>query len=310
MNRRRVVLGRPPRDVAYQTALGRMFIGTAERILASRAVRRLRGQVDLIFTSPPFPLNRKKKYGNEVGEAYISWLAEFAAPLGDLLAPQGSLVIEIGNAWEPGLPVMSTLALEALLAFKKAGNFYLCQEFIWYNTAKLPTPAQWVNIERIRVKDSFTRFWWLARTPRPKANNRRVLTEYSPAMKALLKTQRYNAGSRPSEHVIGERSFLRDNQGAIPSNVLMYANTRASDEYQKHCRRIGIKPHPARMPIELARFFISFLTDEKDIVMDPFAGSNTTGAAAEKLGRQWLAIEADPIYVRGSEGRFLESLPL
>jgi site-specific DNA-methyltransferase (cytosine-N4-specific) len=58
------------------------------------------------------------------------------------------------------------------------------------------------------------------------------------------------------------------------------------------------------MPIGLPEFFIRFLTDEGEIVLDPFGGSNTTGAAAEKLGRKWITIEADQGYVRGSAGRF------
>jgi len=87
---------------------------------------------------------------------------------------------------------------------------------------------------------------------------------------------------------------------------LTYANTQANDDYQVYCRDNEIELHPARMPIELAGFFISFLTDPGDLVMDPFAGSNTTGAAAEKLGRYWLSLEAEEKYVLGSLGRFSE----
>ena len=148
----------------------------------------------MIFTSPPFPLNRKKKYGNKTGEEYLTWLHDLAPRLTELLTPDGSIVMELGNAWEPGSPVMSTLALEAFLAFKEAGKLNLCQQFVCHNPARLPSPAQWVNVERIRVKDSFTHIWWMSPTERPKADNRRVLTEYSDEMKDLLTRRSYNGG--------------------------------------------------------------------------------------------------------------------
>jgi site-specific DNA-methyltransferase (cytosine-N4-specific) len=290
--------------VAYRTARGLMIRGSAEKFLASPLAKAHRGRVQLIFTSPPFPLNRKKRYGNLIGDAYVKWLADLAPKLKRLLRRDGSIVMEMGNAWEPGEPVMSTLALRSLLAFLEKGGLDLCQQFICYNPARLPSPTQWVNIERIRVKDSYTHVWWMARTKRPKADNRRVLKKYSPSMVKLLKAKKYNAGERPSQHNIGATSFLKDNSGAIPSNVLILPNTRTNDAYQEHCRRRGLPLHPARMPIGLPEFFIKFLTRPRNLVLDPFAGSNTTGAAAENLKRRWMAIEPCDDYVVGSRGRF------
>jgi|SRR5215213_218587 len=293
---------------AHKTLLGRSISGKAEIVLElPRYAKKLNNKVDLIFTSPPFPLNTKKRYGNQQGDAYIDWLADFAPLFKKLLAPNGSIVLELGNAWEPGKPVMSTLALKALLAFLERGGFTLCQQFVWYNPARLPTPAQWVNIERIRVKDSYTHLWWMALSDRPYADNRQVLTKYSESMLKLLKTQRYNDGKRPSQHNIGKKSFLKNNNGAIPSNLITIANTQASSSYLKYCRDRSLSPHPARMPPALAEFFIKFLTRPKMLVLDPFAGSNTTGAAAESLGRRWLAIEPTESYLLGSRGRFIGS---
>jgi len=291
-------------SVAYRTRLGRLIQGKAETALQDRLLARYRGQVQLIFTSPPFPLNRKKKYGNATGEAFKEWLAAFAPLFREFLAPTGSIVIEMGNAWVPGEPVMSTLALESLLAFQKRGRLNLCQQFVCHNPARLPSPAEWVTVQRIRVKDAFTNVWWLAPTSRPYADNRRVLQPYSKSMLRLLKRQSYNGGRRPSEHHINPTSFLTDNQGAIPSNVLTISNTRSHESYQSYCRAQGLQMHPARMPEELARFFIDFLTEPGHLVLDPFGGSNTTGAAAESLGRKWLAIEPNSEYIAGSKGRF------
>ncbi len=296
--------GRPPTNVAYATARGRMLRGKSDEILANGSLVRFEGRVNLIFTSPPFPLNRKKRYGNKTGEAYIEWLCAFGPLFKNMLAPNGSIVIEMGNSWEPGMPVMSTLALRALLEFQQKNELFLCQEFIWYNPAKLPSPAQWVNVERSRVKDSFTKLWWMAPTEKPKAHNQNVLQEYSKAMKTLLRRGKYNSGRRPSEHDISETAFLRDNGGAIPSNVLTYANTQNGDDYQVYCRKHDLPLHPARMPSDVAKFFIKFLTDAGDIVLDPFGGSNTTGAASEDLERFWISIETAEEYIRGSRGRF------
>lgn len=303
----------------YTTKWGKMYCGSAEALLTATPLTRYRGKVQLVFTSPPFPLNRKKKYGNIKGRAYVEWFASFAPLLADYLTNDGSIVIELGNAWEPRRPVMSTIPLEALLAFRERAGLNLCQEFICFNPARLPSPAEWVTVRRIRVKDAFTRVWWMARTDDPKADNKRVLTRYSNSMRQLLERGTYNSGRRPSEHHIGRTSFLADNGGAIPPSVLTpavadmlpelldvlpLANTKTNDPYQVHCRAIGVQPHPARMPERLVEFFIDFLTDPGDIVVDPFAGSNTTGFIAEQRRRRWLGVEANPQYAVASSARF------
>lgn len=290
--------------LAYKTRLGKCYASRIEDALDDRYFKRNKGKASLIFTSPPFPLNRKKKYGNRTGSDYIEWLAEIMTRLREYLRDDGSLVVEIGNAWEPNSPVMSTLPLETLLAIKHAAGLNLCQQFVWFNTAKLPSPVQWVNIERSRVKDSFTHIWWLSPSPSPKANNRKILAEYSDSMRRLLKSGAYNSGRRPSEHNIGHESFLKDNGGAIPSNVLVGANTASNSRYLTYCKTAGIELHPARMPRFVPDYFIKFLTEKNDLVIDPFAGSNTTGEACEALSRKWLSVEANSSYVEGSIARF------
>jgi len=294
---------RQPR-LAYRTNSGRAYHSTLRSFLHSRAGRALEGQVDLILTSPPFPLNRKKRYGNLQGDRYLDWLKELAPELVRLLRPKGSIVIELGNAWEPGSPVMSTLPTRALLSFMEAGGLNLCEEFIGYNKARLPAPIQWVNVERMRVKDAYTHIWWMSPSERPRADNRRVLREYSPAMKELIRTGKYNSGPRPSEYVVGKKSFRKDNGGAIPPNVIEFANTSAREPYLNFCESKRLDPHPARMNAEVARFFVKFLAPRRGLVFDPFAGSNTTGAVAESLGRRWIAVDRDSSYLLGSRGRF------
>lgn len=289
----------------YRTTKGVLYLGDSEQILDSKYFGALKGRINLIFTSPPFPLNKKKAYGNLKGNEYIEWLSNFGPIFREMLAEDGSLVIELGNAWIPGSPTMSLLSLEALVELKRSGGFHLCQEFIWNNTSRLPTPAQWVNVERIRVKDSFTKLWWMAKSERPKADNRRVLKGYGKDMQKLMARGSYNFGKRPSEHRISANGFFKDNKGAIPSNVLSIANTASRDPYLTHCKQNGIKYHPARMPKELAKFFVLFLTEPEDLVLDPFAGSNVTGCVAEENERRWRSIEMDAAYAASSKARFI-----
>ncbi len=218
----------------------------------------------MIFTSPPFPLNRKKNYGNLNGKEYITWLAGFAPIFSEFLSADGSIVLELGNAWNAGEPTYSTLSIEALLRFKEVGKFHLCQEFIYFNPARLPSPVQWVNKERIRVKDAFTRIWWLSSTPRPDADNRRIFVQYSDRMQRLLKSGNYNSGRRPSQHVIGSKSFLKSNGGAIPPNVIVASNTQSTSAYMSYCRQKHITPHPARMSEEIPRFL--FVSSQKNTI--------------------------------------------
>lgn len=314
-------------SIAFETHNGAYYVGDSLALLQSKEFSILKGKVQLIVTSPPYPLNRKKSYGNLNGEAYLKWFESLATMLSELLTDDGSIVIELGNSWEPGRPVQSLMALEALLAFTKApgAGLRLIQEFVCYNPSRLPSPAQWVTVNRIRTVDSYTHVWWLAKSDFPKADNSKVLRPYSPSMKKLLKRGSYNAGRRPSEHSISEASFLSDKGGAIAHNffeieqmdesrevrlpnAFSFSNSASNDFYHRACKEQNITPHPARMPLGLASFFIEFLTSPSDLVLDPFGGSNTTGFAAALANRQWAAIEAQEAYADHAKLRFLDPI--
>lgn len=323
-------------EPVHSTKLGKYFVGDSVELLKSTEFDSIRGQVQLILTSPPFPLNNKKSYGNLKGKEYKKWFVSLAKLYSDLICENGSIVIELGNAWHSKRPIQDLLYLESLLDFVKApkANLRLCQQFVCYNPSRLPSPVIWVNRERIRVTDSYTNLWWIAKSDFPKADNRRILRQYSEGMKALLRRQNYNPGKRPSEHVISPDAFLTDNGGSIPHNVIELepmdnerevrlpapmnaisaSNNNSNDFFMRTCRERNIKPHPARMPAPLAAFFIEFLTEPGDIVLDPFAGSNTTGFVAERLERKWISIEAMDEFAEQSKIRFedpiLKELPL
>jgi DNA modification methylase len=211
-------------------------------------------------------------------------------------------VIEIGGAWNPGTPTRSIYHFDLLVRLVKDAGFHLAEEFFWYNRARMPSPAEWVNVQRVRVKDAVTPIWWLSPTATPSANNRRVLKPYGKDMERLL-TNGYNGGKRPSGHVAVK--FQRNNGGAIPPNLIQVAHTQSHDGYQDYCRRLNLTIHPARFPKQVPDFFVRFLTRKGDLILDPFCGSNMTGYVAEKLGRRWLSFDLEHKYVRGSIGRFV-----
>lgn len=285
----------------YETQLGRAYVGDSRYLLAQLDDE----SVDLVITSPPFALLRQKAYGNEDQSTYVDWLLSFCTDVHRVLRHTGSFVLDLGGAYQKGRPVRSLYNYRVLIRLCDEFDFRLAEEFFWFNPAKLPSPIEWVNKRKIRVKDSVNTVWWFSKDDWPKADVRRVLTPYSARMQKLLEDPErfYTPKVRPSGHDISHR-FSDANGGAIPSNLLEIANTESTSTYLRLCKLAGIGGHPARFPTKLPTFFINFLTDPNDVVLDIFAGSNTTGAAAEAAGRRWMAFEADAKYLAASAFRF------
>lgn len=288
------VLGTP----YYQTKLGAAYLGDSLDYMKNIQT----GSIHLVITSPPFALIKKKAYGNVDAPEYLEWIKPFAMEIFRILREDGSFVIDLGGSWVKGQPTRTLYQFELVLMMVKDIGFHLAQDFYWYNPSKLPTPAEWVTIRRLRVKDAVNNVWWFSKTPFPNADNRRVLNPYSQSMEQLLE-KGYKAKLRPSGHNISTK-FQTRNEGAIPPNLLEIANTESNSRYLRRCKEVGIKPHPARFPTALPEFFVKFLTEENNIVLDPFAGSNATGEVAENLGRHWLAFELTQEYLDGSKLRF------
>ena len=288
----------------YTTDWGGAYVGDSMELL--HGVRD--ESVDLVVTSPPFALQRQKAYGNLTQNAYVDWLVSFAKPVLRVLKPTGSFVLDLGGAYESGRPVRSLYNFRVLVRLCDEFGFRLAEEFYWFNPAKLPSPIEWVNKRKIRTKDAVNTVWWLSKTDFPKADVRRVLVPYSDRMKKLLKdsSRFYTPKKRPSGHDISG-NFGVDNGGAIPPNLLEFSNTDSNSHYFRSCKQLNVESHPARFPERLPSFFINFLTEPHDLVLDIFAGSNTTGYAAEKLGRRWLAFEKEREYLAASAFRFMEN---
>lgn len=268
--------------------------------------------IDLVITSPPFALQRKKAYGNEEQSEYVEWLCQFAKIVFRKIKKSGSFVIDIGGAYEKGVPSYSLYQFKALIRMCDDIGFKLSQPFYWHNPSALPTPIEWVNKRKLRAKTSVNTVWWLCKDPLScKANVTNVLSPYSSRMQRLITNPedfvKEEGTVRPSGHVLGKSSWSKDNGGAIPSNLLQISNSESNSQYLRYCKSLGVKGHPARFPAGLPEFFIKFLTDEGDLVVDIFGGSNTTGMVAEKLHRKWRSFELSQEYVAVSAFRFAET---
>lgn len=294
----------------YSTEYGAAYIADSRDILGALPAE----SVNLVLTSPPYALHFKKQYGNVDKEDYVEWFLSFAREIYRVLTFDGSFVLNLGGSYNAGVPTRSLYHFKLAISLVEELNFHLAQECFWYNPAKMPMPAEWVTVRRVRVKDAVEYVWWFSKSPHPKSNNRAVLRPYSADM-LRLNRRGIRETVRPSGHNI-KNSFKEvaaggaiapnviDERDLIPDDLLKFGNNAANDEYTRKCRDAGLPVHPARFPAVLPSFFIQLLTDEDDLVLDPFCGSNTTGAVAEKRRRRWIGIDNSEQYLEASKFRF------
>ncbi len=287
-------------ETYFETAKGKIYLGNCLEYLKNVSDK----SVNLIVTSPPYALIKKKKYGNENSDAYLDWFRPFAEEFYRVLADNGSFVLNIGGSWNKGEPTRSLYHFKILIMLCEECGFHLAQELYFWNPSKLPNPAEWCTIRKIRVKDSVEPVWWLSKTPYPKASNQRVLQPYSKSMTNLLTTG-YKAKLRPSGHNISG-NFMTPHKGSIPPNLLALPNTESNSHYLNYCVEHKLDPHPARFPGALPEYFIRMCTDRNDLVIDPFGGSCVTGEVAERLERRWVCCDTVEEYLKGAVGRFSE----
>lgn len=280
-----------------QTKNGRAICGDSLDVMKSLPDE----SINLCVTSPPYDLTVPREYGNHKGREYIDWLLPFCIEIKRLLKPDGSFVLNIGSGWEKGRPVKKITHYRVMMSLIDEIGFHLAQDIFWHNPAALPSAYAASN--RNRLVNAVESIWWFGKEENPKADVNKVLKPYSQSMLRDLKMKRERIRHSPSGHSIG-KSMLIDHGGSIPFNFIFIANTSSNDSYNDLCRKQNIDLHPAKFPSSLPEFFIRFLTDEGDCVLDPFAGSLTTGAVAERLNRKWICIEKDEKYIQGGKFRF------
>src|SRR5438132_218151 len=199
----------------YSTNLGDAYL--AESLAVLKAMPE--ASINAVITSPPYALHFRKEYGNVEKQDYVEWFLPFASEIFRVLCDDGSFVLNIGGSYNEGSPTRSLYHFKLLIQLVERLGFYLAQECFWYNPAKMPMPAEWVTVRRVRVKDSVEHVWWLSKTPWPKANNRAVLRPYSKDMERLNR-RGVRRTTRPSGHNIKPSFGKVDSGGSIPPNIV------------------------------------------------------------------------------------------
>jgi site-specific DNA-methyltransferase (cytosine-N4-specific) len=263
--------------------------------------------VDLVFTSPPYPLEgSKKSYGNLTGAYYTEWLLDIARGWKKSLSPDGSILINLMDVWNPGIPTRSLYIEKLLIGLCEDLGLHLADRAFWQCPNKIPS-SHWVTQKRVRLNTSHEHLLWLSKSPHPKADNKRVLQPYK-NLKAMEAMKKRKTKKGPNGHLSSSKAFHTIHAGKIPHSVIECANASSTDQsFSKACKREGIDIHPARMPLPLANFWIKFLTEMGDHVHDSFLGSGTTALAAEQLGRRWSGIERSRLYLNGAALRMREN---
>lgn len=290
----------------YSTDRGEALYGTCESVMQCIA----NGSVSLVVTSPPYGLAKSKEYEVSKADDNVEWLLSLADSWKNLLTDDGTLLLNVGPAWlGHGIVGQSTWRQELVFRLVKELGYTFAQTMYWNSPSKLPSPAQFVTIKRVRITESVEEIFAFTKSPtESRWNNRRVLVPYSDAMKRVLAAGgERKSMTRPSGHQLAAGAFGVDNGGAIPKNLITLSHTDSNSRYRRHCREAGLPAHPAMFPEGLAEFLIKLTTEEQDVVFDPFGGALTVGAVCERLNRRWISSERSLTYLAGAGVRLQDA---
>lgn len=274
----------------YQTAMGAAYVGDAADFLQTLEDQ----SVNLIITSLPSRLEHALESVDVTQPEYLDSFISIARGFRRVLADDGSLIIDVGLDPEPSESARSRCQRELQHVLETEVDLTRSADCRWCDAAYLPANGEAPTCASTDVAGAVHRVWWFSRRECPKGDDCYALIERSADMNMLLERHMQAVPDEP----VAPRELL-------PANVLVFDGTSEA-EYVFACRAAGLRPHPGPFPVEMAMFFICRLTDPGDLVLDPFAGSNVAGAAAEREGRRWLAFERQDNRLHGGRLRFEE----
>lgn len=287
--------------LGFSTELGIAIIAHCESFFA-----KVNEPIHLIVTSPPYPLSRPRKYGNPTEQDFVDWICRTLEPVIKNLIPGGSICLNVGNdVFLSGSPARSMYRERLVLALHERFGLYKMDELIWVAN-KPPGPVQWASKKRVQLNVGYEPVYWMTNDPDlVRADNRRVLQPHTAKHLAFVRSGGVQKRSVHSDGAYYKvpGSYGKETQGRIPRNVQSFTATKddMNSAYRAYCNEHGYIRHGASMPISLPKFFIEFLTEEGDLVVDPMAGRMKVGMAAESLGRRWICTDKIFDYVYGSE---------
>jgi DNA modification methylase len=291
--------------LGFSTNLGVAIWGNCNRVFD-----RWDEPIFLALTSPPYPLRQPRAYGNPPLEDYIDFVCRIIEPVVSNLVPGGNVALSLSNDIFESKSPARTLYLEKLtIALCERLGLYKMDTLIWESN-KPPGPIAWASKKRMQLNSGYEVVLWLCNSPNECiASNQRVLEPHTEAHQKLMarggeqRTAIYGDGAYRIRH----GSYGNHTEGRIPRNVIHVSNNCPSQRaYKRRAKELGLQPHGATMPLELARKLIRFLTDVGQLVVDTCAGSMTTPLASELEGRRWAATDVVFDYVRGGAERFTQ----
>lgn len=236
-------------------------------------------QVDLIVTSPPYADARHKHYDSVHPDDYADWFLSFHEPFYKALKPTGSLVINIKDKVVDG--VRHRFVWRTIEALCDRGWFSI-EDYLWHKPN--PMPGHWPT----RLRDGWEYCFHLAKSKRPYFNADAVRQPVGNWAESRLKKLGNNDLSRHNS--VNDSGFGRDISKWVGKETVLPSNVLSLPLVGKN------KGHPAVFPVGLPLFFIKLLSPEDGLVVDPFAGSGTTGIAALSTGRRSVLIDNNPLY--------------
>ncbi|WP_425952958.1 DNA methyltransferase [Ralstonia pseudosolanacearum] len=290
--------------IAFSTDLGLAIWGRCQDVFTS-----LDEPISLAVSSPPYLLRQPRAYGNPSEPEYVDFICIALEPIVRNLVPGGSIVLNLGqDAFVSKSPARSLYLERLILALHDRLGLSLMDRIPWVNYSKPPGPTWWSCVNRVQLTASYEPVIWMTNDPScVRSDNRRVLQAHSEKHLKLIGQggERRSAVYGDGAYRIRPNDFGRHTEGRIPRNVIERGHACADTlAYRQHARRLGLPLHGAMHPTAIADFFIRFLTEPDELVVDPFGGTVRTGLAAERLGRRWLVSEWILQYLRGSAELF------
>lgn len=265
--------------------------------------------VALTLCSPPYPLRKPRAYGNPDAADYVDFICRAIEPILKWLIPGGTIALNVSNdIFEPGTPARSLYRERLVIAMADRLGLSKLDELVWSTPDKAPGPVQWASKTRQQLNVGYEPVYLFTNDPLASiADNRRVLAPHSERHRALIAAggERRVRSNSDGAYQLRHGSYARETSGRIPRNVLTFGHACRSQRLVKQAARDrGLQVHGAPMPLALADFLVRYLSRPGDLVLDPMAGTLTTGEAAERNGRRWLCIERIWDYLAAGAHRF------
>lgn len=244
---------------------------------------------DLIVTSPPYADARKKHYDSIPPDKYADWFMTFHDAFWSSLNEKGSLVINIKGKIVGG--TRHRFVWETIDKLINLG-WHCIDDYIWHKPN--PMPGYWPT----RLRDGWEYCFHLAKTTSPHIDQKAVAVPVGDWVNKRLNKLGENDSSRHNSS--NESGFGRNiskwvgKEKVLPTNVLSMPLVG---------KNMG---HPAVFPVELPSFFIKLLSRENKLIIDPFAGSGSTGIASLINNRNCLLVDNNPEYCKLANKRLVK----